>query len=518
MGQRISQKTLHPLTTVAATTRTACTYDNDTALTGQHGTLYVKVTGASCGTLMFDVEEDPGTGDFYMMKDRQWWANDGAATVAGRLYAIPLDGYSFQSGHKYRFYFTASSAAGKVYVLFVTSDVEHGADVSIGDIEVSLETLDDTVTTDDAANAATKVLMGGIVFDDVAPNTLDEGDAGYVRGSTRRELYTQIRDAAGNERGAVVGGAGELLASVHDGTTKATVTTGTIKGLNVAASDGTTQPVVTTGTIKGWNVAANDGTTQPVVTTGTLKGWNVAANDGTTQPTVTTGTIKAWNVAVSDGETAADVIVTSAAAQPSSIIGAAAEVVDFDTVGDDLTGAIGILGSSATGATPIPAMNAATNPAFVRISQDGTNALAAANPIPVSATMAANTNLNPIYVNTVNTSPVSGTITKTSATAAVAANSGNCIFTSAADGELMAVTFHLSAAPTTADVFSLFLDATAGAEYDTKLYTFTAVSGSTTDIVYVPDCPLSFKNGDKFYVTYANTETRTWGCQFVTRV
>ena len=41
--------------------------------------------------------------------------------------------------------------------------------------------------------------------------------------------------------------------------------------------------------------------------------------------------------------------------------------------------------------------NAADNPIAVQISQDGTNAVAAANPLPVSSTMAANTLANPMF-------------------------------------------------------------------------------------------------------------------------
>lgn len=47
-------------------------------------------------------------------------------------------------------------------------------------------------------------------FDDAASNTLDENDVGVIRCSTNRNLYTTLRDAAGNERGANVTAANEL--------------------------------------------------------------------------------------------------------------------------------------------------------------------------------------------------------------------------------------------------------------------------------------------------------------------
>lgn len=48
------------------------------------------------------------------------------------------------------------------------------------------------------------------LFDDVAPDSVDEGDAGVLRMSGNRVLYSQIRDAAGNERGVNVSAANAL--------------------------------------------------------------------------------------------------------------------------------------------------------------------------------------------------------------------------------------------------------------------------------------------------------------------
>lgn len=49
------------------------------------------------------------------------------------------------------------------------------------------------------------------MFDDVAPDSVDEGDAGVLRMSANRNLYSTIRDAAGNERGANVSAGNALL-------------------------------------------------------------------------------------------------------------------------------------------------------------------------------------------------------------------------------------------------------------------------------------------------------------------
>lgn len=66
--------------------------------------------------------------------------------------------------------------------------------------------------TDDAAfTPATDdgVPMFGM-FDDTAPDSVDEGDAGIVRMSANRNLYSTIRDAAGNERGMNVDANGDI--------------------------------------------------------------------------------------------------------------------------------------------------------------------------------------------------------------------------------------------------------------------------------------------------------------------
>lgn len=76
---------------------------------------------------------------------------------------------------------------------------------AIATVESAIKTDDDTFTP-----ATDKVSMIGATFDDTSPDTVNEGDAGAVRMSSRRELYTQIRDAAGNERGTNVTASNEL--------------------------------------------------------------------------------------------------------------------------------------------------------------------------------------------------------------------------------------------------------------------------------------------------------------------
>jgi hypothetical protein len=70
-----------------------------------------------------------------------------------------------------------------------------------------------TSMVDDAAftPGTTSITPIGFVFDDVSPDTVNEGDGGAPRMSANRVAYFQIRDAAGNERGANVDANNALL-------------------------------------------------------------------------------------------------------------------------------------------------------------------------------------------------------------------------------------------------------------------------------------------------------------------
>lgn len=59
----------------------------------------------------------------------------------------------------------------------------------------------------------------GFIFDDVAPDSVTEGNIGILRMSTNRNLYTNIRDAAGNERGLNINARseGEVICNTQSG-------------------------------------------------------------------------------------------------------------------------------------------------------------------------------------------------------------------------------------------------------------------------------------------------------------
>jgi hypothetical protein len=62
------------------------------------------------------------------------------------------------------------------------------------------------------------VMMAGFEFDDAAPDSVNEGDAGAARMSANRSIYVNLRDNAGNERGLNVDANGALAATVTNAT------------------------------------------------------------------------------------------------------------------------------------------------------------------------------------------------------------------------------------------------------------------------------------------------------------
>jgi hypothetical protein len=70
-----------------------------------------------------------------------------------------------------------------------------------------------TAMTDDAAftPGSTSITPMGAMLDNTTPDSVDEGDGGVVRMSANRNLFINIRDAAGNERGVNVNASSEML-------------------------------------------------------------------------------------------------------------------------------------------------------------------------------------------------------------------------------------------------------------------------------------------------------------------
>lgn len=104
----------------------------------------------------------------------------------------------------------------------------------------SLQLIDDAIIADDAAftPATTKVMMAGYTFDDASPDTVNEGDAGAARMSANRNIYVQLRDNAGNERGLNVDANGAIAALVSGDTAHDAADAGNPVKVGFKASNG----------------------------------------------------------------------------------------------------------------------------------------------------------------------------------------------------------------------------------------------------------------------------------------
>lgn len=76
----------------------------------------------------------------------------------------------------------------------------------------ALQLIDNPVLVDDAAftPGTSSVMMAGFEYDDTTPDSVNEGDGGAARMSANRNIYVQVRDAAGNERGMNVDASGNI--------------------------------------------------------------------------------------------------------------------------------------------------------------------------------------------------------------------------------------------------------------------------------------------------------------------
>jgi hypothetical protein len=107
-------------------------------------------------------------------------------------------------------------------------------------------------------------------------------------------------------------------------------------------------------------------------------------------------------------------------------------------------------------------------------------------------------------------------VSKTEATGAAAIAASTGAFTQAF--ELDNITLHLSAAGTTAENFTVTLDAVTDAAYDTVLVTQDLSTDSVVDLVLTPEkdgLPKLYAVGDAIDVAWPNTETRTYGLRIV---
>jgi hypothetical protein len=80
-----------------------------------------------------------------------------------------------------------------------------------GHLQVDVLSAPHSHVDDSAFTVATdEVGAIGAMFDDIAPDSIDEGDIGILRQSANRNLYINLRDGSGNERGANVNASNQL--------------------------------------------------------------------------------------------------------------------------------------------------------------------------------------------------------------------------------------------------------------------------------------------------------------------
>ena len=80
---------------------------------------------------------------------------------------------------------------------------------------------------------------------------------------------------------------------------------------------------------------------------------------------------------------------------------------------------------------------------------------------------------------------------------------------------LLAVYMELSAVGGAVEDFTITLDANEGAAYDAVI--FAQDMSTATNLLYIPEQPIPFQNGDELDIAYANTNTRTYGLTVVYR-
>jgi len=174
-------------------------------------TLPLKINPAT-GRLL--VESSGGSG-VAATDDAAFTFGTDSYTPAGGVYSSTLD--SVNDGDGGAFAMTIKRA---LYISVLTpagdSAMDDTNDALRVNVVASSASGGGTSMVDDAAftPGTTEITPIGAMFDDVAPDSVNEGDGGVVRMSANRNLYSTIRDAAGNERGANVNASNELLVAL----------------------------------------------------------------------------------------------------------------------------------------------------------------------------------------------------------------------------------------------------------------------------------------------------------------
>ena len=79
--------------------------------------------------------------------------------------------------------------------------------------------------------------------------------------------------------------------------------------------------------------------------------------------------------------------------------------------------------------------------------------------------------------------------------------------------KLISVSLHLDDGPSDSENYTITINKNAGAAYDTLIYSLDLSTGSTKNLLWLPDADIYLEPGDAIDVAYANTGTDTYGSQ-----
>lgn len=178
--------------------------------------------------------------------------------------SIQEDSVGIGGGTQYTEGDTDATITGNAMMMEVAADTLEPVQGTVADgLLVNLGTNNDVSLaaqlTDDAAfvPGTSSVVGAGFIYNETSPNVSTEDDIGAARMSQNRNLYTQIRDAAGNERGVNVNASNQMEVSVENTVTvdlgvnnDVTVTSGTITA-NLGATDNAVLDNIDTNTTRG---------------------------------------------------------------------------------------------------------------------------------------------------------------------------------------------------------------------------------------------------------------------------
>jgi hypothetical protein len=220
-----------------------------------------------------------------------------------------------------------------------------------------------------------EVLTLGAIVDDVTPASIDEGDVGAIRMSANRNVYTQIRDAAGNERGANVTASNALVVDAT-GTTSLPLPTGASTEATLSSLDGKVTAVDTGNVTVASSVlptgAATETTLDAIKTSVELLDNTVSGNELQVD-IVNTPTVQATDFDIRDLTSASDSVEVLQSTHDDLNVNANLQVGNADVENanpvpiSDAGGSITVDGSVTTTDSGF------TNAAFTRLAYSSTN-------------------------------------------------------------------------------------------------------------------------------------------------